>query len=147
MVNFFIHRPTSAASIAILMVLAGAAAYQFVPLAQLSEVTPPRVTVTATYPGATSDAVANIVTTPLEEQINGVQLGKYVYVAHNGRAAQRMASIGATYGDRIAIAQGFIAAGTVIARNLQRIAWGAPVQSNGGPRQASSRPSASAASG
>ena len=29
------------------------------------------------------------------------QLGKYLYVADNGKAQQRMVSIGATYGDRI----------------------------------------------
>ncbi len=73
MVNFFIHRPIFAASIAILMVLAGAIAFQFLPVAQLPEVTPPQVVVTATYPGASSEVVANTVTTPLEEQINGVK--------------------------------------------------------------------------
>ena len=75
------------------------------------------------------------------------QLGKYVYVAHNGKAAQRMVSIGATYGDRIVITKGVTAADTVIVGNLQKIAPGAPVQPVGGPRQASSRPSAGAASG
>ncbi len=73
MVNFFIHRPIFAASIAILMMLAGAVAYRFLPVAQLPEVTPPQVVVTATYPGASSDVVANTVTMPLEEQINGVE--------------------------------------------------------------------------
>jgi multidrug efflux pump subunit AcrB len=73
MVNFFIHRPIFAAAIAIIMVLAGAVAYQFLPVAQLPDVTPPQVVVTATYPGASADVVANTVTTPLEEQINGVK--------------------------------------------------------------------------
>ena len=41
MVNFFIHRPIFAASIAILMMLAGAVAYRFLPVSQLPEVTPP----------------------------------------------------------------------------------------------------------
>ncbi len=73
MVNFFIHRPIFAASIAIIMVLAGAVAYQFLSVAQLPDVTPPQVVVTATYPGASADVAANTVTTPLEEQINGVK--------------------------------------------------------------------------
>ena len=73
MVNFFIHRPIFAASIAILMVLAGVVAYRFLPVAQLPEVTPPQVVVTTTYPGASSEVVAGTVTTPLEEQINGVK--------------------------------------------------------------------------
>jgi RND family efflux transporter MFP subunit len=75
------------------------------------------------------------------------QLGKYVYVAHDGKAAQRMVSIGATYGDRIVITKGVTAADRVIVGNLQKIIPGAPVQPIGAPRQASIRPSASAASG
>jgi hydrophobe/amphiphile efflux-1 (HAE1) family protein len=73
MVNFFIHRPIFAASIAILMVLAGAVAYQFLPVSQLPDVTPPQVVVTTTYPGASAEVVSNTVTTPLEQQINGVE--------------------------------------------------------------------------
>src|SRR5246127_4735754 len=73
MVNFFIHRPIFAASIAIIMVLAGAVAYGFLPVAQLPDVTPPQVVVSATYPGASSEVVADTVTTPLEQQINGGQ--------------------------------------------------------------------------
>ena len=73
MVNFFIHRPIFAASIAIVMVLAGVVAYRFLPVAQLPNVTPPQVVVSATYPGASSEVVANTVTTPLEQQINGVE--------------------------------------------------------------------------
>lgn len=78
MVNFFIHRPIFAASIAILMVLAGVVAYQFLPVAQLPEVTPPQVVVTTTYPGASAEVVANTVTTPLEQQINGVEGMAYI---------------------------------------------------------------------
>ncbi len=73
MVNFFIRRPIFAASIAIVMVLAGAIAYRFLPVAQLPDVTPPQVVVSTAYPGASSQVVANTVTTPLEQQINGVE--------------------------------------------------------------------------
>src|SRR5260370_14308106 len=72
MVNFFIHRPIFASSIAIVMVLAGAIALRFLSVAQLPEVTPPQVVVSATYPGASAQVVANTLTTPLEQQINGV---------------------------------------------------------------------------
>jgi len=75
------------------------------------------------------------------------QLGKYVYVARNGKAAQRMVSIGATYGDRIVVTKGVTAADRVIVGNLQKIAPGAPVQPIGGSRQASGRPSAGVTSG
>jgi RND family efflux transporter MFP subunit len=75
------------------------------------------------------------------------QLGKYVYVADNGKAQQRMVSIGATYGDRIVITNGVTAGDAVIVGNLQKIAPGAPVQPIAGQRRASSRTSAGATSG
>jgi membrane fusion protein, multidrug efflux system len=75
------------------------------------------------------------------------QLGKYVYVADNGKADQRMVSIGAVYGDRIVITKGVTAADRVIVGNLQKIAPGAAVRPVGGPRQASRRSSPGAASG
>jgi multidrug efflux system membrane fusion protein len=56
------------------------------------------------------------------------QLGKYVYVADNGKAEQRMVSIGTTYGDRIVITKGVTAGDAVIVGNLQKIAPGAPVR-------------------
>jgi membrane fusion protein, multidrug efflux system len=64
------------------------------------------------------------------------QLGKYVYVADNGKAQQRMVSIGATYGDRIVITNGVAAGDAVIVGNLQKIAPGAPVRPIAEPRQA-----------
>src|SRR5205823_2428698 len=72
MVNFFIERPIFAASVAIIMVLAGLICYPLLPVAQFPEVTPPLVVVSATYPGASAQVVADTVTTPLEQQINGV---------------------------------------------------------------------------
>src|ERR1700726_3428913 len=72
MVNFFIRRPIFASSIALIRVLAGAIAFRFLPVAQLPEVTPPQVVVSTTYPGASAEVVADTVTTPLEQQINGV---------------------------------------------------------------------------
>jgi len=72
MVNFFIHRPVFASVIAVIMVLTGLIAYSLLPVAQFPNITPPQVVVTTTYPGASSQVVATTVTTPLEQQINGV---------------------------------------------------------------------------
>ena len=72
MVSFFIHRPVFASAIAGIMVLAGLICYQLLPVAQFPDITPPQVVVTAAYPGASSQVVADTVTTPLEQQINGV---------------------------------------------------------------------------
>ncbi|HVX75464.1 MAG TPA: multidrug efflux RND transporter permease subunit [Bradyrhizobium sp.] len=73
MVGFFIHRPIFASSIAVIMVLAGAICYFLLPVSQFPDITPPQVVVSATYPGASAQVVADTVTTPLEQQINGVQ--------------------------------------------------------------------------
>src|ERR1700690_707293 len=72
MVKFFIERPVFASSIAIIMVLAGLICWGILPVAQFPDITPPQVIVTSTYPGASAQVVAETVTTPLEQQINGV---------------------------------------------------------------------------
>src|SRR6266403_3383049 len=63
MVNYFIHRPVFASVIAVIMILTGLIAYSLLPVAQFPDITPPQVVVTATYPGASSQVVANTVTT------------------------------------------------------------------------------------
>jgi hydrophobe/amphiphile efflux-1 (HAE1) family protein len=73
LVNFFITRPIFACVVAILMVLAGGVGYLLLPVAQFPEIAPPQVVVTAAYAGASAQTVADTVTTPLEQQINGVQ--------------------------------------------------------------------------
>src|ERR1700726_4605928 len=71
--HFFIERPIFAAAGAILIVLFGAGAHPALPVAQYPEIAPPTVTVTATYPGATAETMAETVATPLEEQMNPVE--------------------------------------------------------------------------
>jgi hydrophobe/amphiphile efflux-1 (HAE1) family protein len=73
MVGFFISRPVFASAIAIIMVLAGAICYFLLPVSQFPDITPPQVVVSAHYPGASAQVVADTVTTPLEQQINGVE--------------------------------------------------------------------------
>jgi hydrophobe/amphiphile efflux-1 (HAE1) family protein len=78
MVSFFIQRPIFASSIALVMVLAGAICYFLLPVSQFPDITPPQIVVSATYPGASAQVVADTVTTPLEQQINGVQGMTYI---------------------------------------------------------------------
>jgi HAE1 family hydrophobic/amphiphilic exporter-1 len=73
MVGFFIQRPIFASAIAVIMVLAGSICYFLLPVSQFPDITPPQVVVSAVYPGASAQVVADTVTTPLEQQINGVQ--------------------------------------------------------------------------
>ncbi|WP_426416238.1 efflux RND transporter permease subunit [Aestuariirhabdus sp. LZHN29] len=70
--SFFIDRPIFAAVISIIIVLAGATAITVTPISQFPEIAPPTVTVSATYPGATAEVVANTVAAPIEQQVNGV---------------------------------------------------------------------------
>ena len=69
--NFFIQRPIFAMSIALVMILAGAISMLVLPIAQYPPLVPPQVQVTTQYIGAGADIVANTVTSPLEEKING----------------------------------------------------------------------------
>lgn len=72
MVGFFIQRPIFASAIAIIMVLAGGICYFLLPVSQFPDITPPQIVVAANYPGASAQVVADTVTTPLEQQLNGV---------------------------------------------------------------------------
>jgi HAE1 family hydrophobic/amphiphilic exporter-1 len=78
MVNFFIERPIFAASIAIIMVLTGVIAYVNLPVERFPQITPPQVIVKSSYIGASAQAVADAVTTPLEQQINGAEGMVYI---------------------------------------------------------------------
>ncbi|MBB3965335.1 efflux RND transporter permease subunit [Rhizobium metallidurans] len=71
--RFFIDRPVFAAVISIVIVLAGILGLRALPIAQYPELVPPQVVVTANYPGASAETVAQTVAAPLEQQINGVE--------------------------------------------------------------------------
>ena len=73
MVNFFIGRPIFATVLALLMLLIGGICIFILPIAQYPQITPPQVQVTTTYTGADAGTVAETVTTPIEQQINGVK--------------------------------------------------------------------------
>ncbi len=71
--RFFVDRPIFAAVIAIFITLIGAFAYPQLPLAQYPEIAPPTINVTAAYPGASSETIAETVASTLEQEINGVE--------------------------------------------------------------------------
>ena len=71
--RFFIDRPVLAWVISIVIVLLGAIAAGFLPIAEYPEITPPTVRVTANYPGANAQVVADTVAAPIEQQVNGVE--------------------------------------------------------------------------
>ncbi len=71
--RFFINRPIFATVIAVLMVLAGAMTVFTIPIAQYPDITPPTVMVSASYPGADAQTVAQSIGVPIEEQVNGIE--------------------------------------------------------------------------
>lgn len=70
--HFFIARPILSSVISLLIVLAGAVSLWVSPIEQYPDMAPPQIQVTARYPGATAEVIANTVAAPLEAQINGV---------------------------------------------------------------------------
>src|SRR5712675_2206760 len=71
--KFFIDRPIFATVLSIMVTLAGGIAVWTLPVAQYPEITPPTVEVSAFYPGANAQVVADTVAAPIEQQVNGVE--------------------------------------------------------------------------
>jgi multidrug efflux pump len=71
--RFFIDRPIFASVLSIVITLAGGLAVFTLPLAQFPRITPPTVTVSCSYPGASAKDVAEAVAAPIEKEVNGVE--------------------------------------------------------------------------
>jgi multidrug efflux pump len=71
--RFFVDRPIFASVLSIVITLAGGIALFTLPVTQYPEITPPTVEVSAVYPGANSQVVADTVASPIEQQVNGVE--------------------------------------------------------------------------
>jgi hydrophobe/amphiphile efflux-1 (HAE1) family protein len=70
--RFFIDRPIFAAVISIFMMIVGAIGYATLPVSQFPDIIPPTVSITATYPGASAETVADTVAAVIEQEVNGV---------------------------------------------------------------------------
>ena len=71
--DYFLRRPVFAGVCAIIIVLAGIAAFIILPLAQYPDIVPPTVVVNATYPGASAETIGRTVAAPIEEQLSGAE--------------------------------------------------------------------------
>ncbi len=78
LVRFFIDRPVLAWVISLVILLMGFIARALLPVAQYPEITPPIVRVTASYPGANAQIIADTVAAPIEQQVNGVEKMLYM---------------------------------------------------------------------
>jgi multidrug efflux pump len=73
MSHFFIDRPIFATVLSVVILILGAVALLGLPVAQYPDVTPPTISIQAFYPGASAQVVADTVTTPIEQEVNGVE--------------------------------------------------------------------------
>ncbi|MGK8642180.1 efflux RND transporter permease subunit [Brucella anthropi] len=71
--RFFVDRPIFAVVLSVLMLIGGGLTLLKLPLSEYPQVTPPTVQVTANYPGASPEVIAETVAAPLEQVINGVE--------------------------------------------------------------------------
>lgn len=81
MLQQFIKRPRFAMVIALVTALIGAVALKVIPVEQYPDITPPVVSVSAIYPGASARDVAESVAAPIEAQVNGVS--NMLYMSSN----------------------------------------------------------------
>lgn len=78
MFSKFIQRPVLSIVISLMIVLLGILAMTSLPVTQLPSISPPKVNVTADYPGANNELLIKAVVIPLERAINGVPGMKYI---------------------------------------------------------------------
>jgi len=78
MFNKFIHRPVLSIVISLIITLLGVIALIKLPVTQFPSISPPKVNITAEYPGANGELMIKAVVIPLERAINGVPGIKYI---------------------------------------------------------------------
>lgn len=78
MARFFIDRPIFAWVISIIIMGIGALSILTLPVSQYPQIAPPTVQITATYPGASAQTVANTVTQVIEQQMTGLDGMRYM---------------------------------------------------------------------
>ncbi|MEZ9919318.1 efflux RND transporter permease subunit [Vibrio breoganii] len=71
--RFFIQRPKFALVISIILTLAGAISLAVLPVSEYPRISPPSVSVTAYYTGASAETVEQAIADPIETSVNGVE--------------------------------------------------------------------------
>ena len=97
MAQYFISRPIFAWVIAIAIMLGGAMAITTLPISQYPDIAPTTVRISATYSGATAEAIENSVTIPIEEAMTG--LDDLTYMTSSSTTGS--ASVSLTFGESI----------------------------------------------
>src|SRR5215470_14762603 len=71
--RFFIDRPIFATVLSVVITLIGGIALIWLPIAQYPQISPPGISITINYPGASAPVVADTVAAVIEQQVNGVE--------------------------------------------------------------------------
>ncbi len=98
MSKFFIERPIFAWVIAIIVMLVGAIAAISLPVNQYPNISPPAVSISVTYPGASAETTQNTVVQVIEQQLNGLDGLRYL---ESSSASDGSAQIIATFNQGI----------------------------------------------
>src|SRR6185437_660343 len=85
--HFFIDRPIFASVLSLIILIIGGIAQFRLPVSEYPEIAPPTVTITATYPGASAEVIAETVATPIEQEVNGVDDMLYISSESTGDGA------------------------------------------------------------
>ena len=94
MSKFFIERPIFAWVIAIIVMLVGAIATTNLPVNQYPDISPPAISISVTYPGASAETTQNTVVQVIEQQLNGLDGLRYL---ESSTSSDGSASIIATF--------------------------------------------------
>ena len=92
--KFFIERPIFATVISLVIILAGLVSMKVLPVEQYPSIVPTEIQISAVYPGATAEVLADTVAAPIEQELNGVKNMIYMY---STATSQGYLTIGAVF--------------------------------------------------